>query len=72
MGYADAVRDGIKILKSADGFDVFLVPCSVCGRLTENWGYQSNMKYRCFKCRKEKRKCQENPSSLVRGPDATD
>lgn len=53
MGYQDALRDGIAVRKTSDGFDGYYPPCSICGTPVYSWSYISGTKYICNECRKE-------------------
>jgi very-short-patch-repair endonuclease len=53
MGYADALRDGIRHYVDEKGTNCYVIPCVECGAGVKSWAYKSNIKYRCTSCREE-------------------
>jgi len=55
MGYEDAKRDIIEIIKDRRGLTTYLPRCRICGHAVLSWGYQSGKVYACKACRRNRR-----------------
>lgn len=55
MSYQEALRDGIRRTKDKYGYELYMVPCHICGNEIECLNYKSDWEYICTNCkRKEK------------------
>ncbi len=61
MGYAEAMADGVRVRRTANGSNGFYPPCYRCGRETFSWNYIRGRKYTCDAC-----KAADGISKLVR------
>lgn len=53
MGYADAVKDGIRIVKGTGNkkYTIYFPKCHICGEEIKSMTYKSNTKYTCQRCK---------------------
>ncbi len=63
MGYAEALEDKIPIRERPGYYpNIYLPPCSICGRRVRSLTYKRGIKYYCPICRtivKKSKKCAE-------------
>ena len=53
MGFAEAKKDGIKIVQGAGNktYTIYFPKCHICGEEVKSMNYKSNMKYTCQRCK---------------------
>lgn len=51
MGYADAIKDGIRIVKLKSGNQLFFPKCRICGKEFQTLNYRSDLNYTCKECK---------------------
>ena len=51
MGYLEALADGIRVRRTAQGSNGFYPPCCCCGKETLSWNYIRGRKYTCDACK---------------------